>query len=577
VAGAQSIDRRRSRRSPRRWPYVLGALLIAAVTAALGVYLLRDAGVALPGDAGPDPHDVGKTFTAAWVAGDYQTMYRQLTPQSRTAVHYPAFLHAYHRAAKLGTLQRVRVLGPGRVVGGTDTIPLILRTAQFGKLQEGLQLPLVRAGDRYQIRWSPQLAWPGLAAGESLVRDIKEPGKRGAILAGDGTVLARGPADNREYPQGAPFYTLTGFVRAPQTAAERRARVAAGWEAETPYGQGGLEESLDTALGGAPQIDLDAKNATGDTRLIARHHGRSPHNVTTTLDPDLQSAATTALGNRLGGIAIMDPRNGAVRAAAGIAMDAVQPPGSTFKIVTASAALTAHKVTLDSTYTPARFALVGGFKLVNFHHELCGGTLVQAFANSCNSVFGPVAVDTGAEQLHTTALRYGFNGKPGIAYPLKPSSVPSQATLQNPVNLGVAGIGQGGVTATPLQMASVGSVIAERGILHPPWIARRPARVHDHRPGRRVISRRVADDVAEMMRAVVSYGTGTAASSALATVNGKTGTAELGPGIKPDAWVVGYAPAEAPRVVVSVLVVHGGVGGKTAAPIAREMIDDALG
>jgi peptidoglycan glycosyltransferase len=78
------------------------------------------------------------------------------------------------------------------------------------------------------------------------------------------------------------------------------------------------------------------------------------------------------------------------------------------------------------------------------------------------------------------------------------------------------------------------------------------------------------------MRAVVAYGTGTAAASSLATVNGKTGTAELGPGIRSDAWFVGYAPAEAPRVVVSVLIVHGGVGGKTAAPIARAMIDAAL-
>ena len=576
MAGAQSIERRRSRRSPRRWPYVLGAVLVVAAVAGAAVFVLRDSGVTLIGDAPPDPHQVGQTFTAAWVADDYHTMYRQLTPQARSATTYPAFLHAYHHVAKLATLTGIRTLGAGRVVGNSDTIPLRLRTAQFGKLQEDLTLPLVRAGSRYQINWSPQMAWPGLAAGETLVRKVSTPQGRGSILASDGTVLARGSADDRKYPQGAPFYTLTGFVRTPQTAAERRARESEGWASATPYGQGGLEQSLDAALGGTPRIDLDADSATG-TRLVARRHGRSPKNVVTTLDPDLQAAATTALGSRLGGITIMDPRNGAVRAAAGIAMDAVQPPGSTFKMVTASAALTAHKVTLDSTYTPARFALVGGFKLVNFHHELCGGTLVEAFANSCNSVFGPVAVDTGAAQLHKTALSFGFDGHPGIAYPLQPSSVPSLSALANPVNLGVAGIGQGGVTATPLQMASVGSVIAERGILHPPFIAHSPARIRDHRPGRRVISRHVADDVAVMMRAVVSYGTGTAAASSLATVNGKTGTAELGPGIKSDAWFVGYAPAEAPRVVVSVLVVHGGVGGKTAAPIARAMIDDALG
>jgi cell division protein FtsI/penicillin-binding protein 2 len=272
----------------------------------------------------------------------------------------------------------------------------------------------------------------------------------------------------------------------------------------------------------------------------------------------------------------MDARNGAVRAAAGIAMDAVQPPGSTFKMVTASAALTKGVVTPESSYTPARYALVGGFKLINFHHELCGGTLVQAFAQSCNSVFGPVAVATGGKQLARTAVAFGFNTRSRMAYPLEKSVMPSQSALQNPVNLGVAGIGQGGVSATPLQMASVGQVIASRGVLHPPWIARSPSSIHDHRASRRVITKHVADDVAEMMRAVVAYGTGTLASSSIATVNGKTGTAELGPGIKTDAWFVGYAPAEAPRVVVSVLIVHGGVGGQTAAPIARQMIEDAL-
>jgi peptidoglycan glycosyltransferase len=86
----------------------------------------------------------------------------------------------------------------------------------------------------------------------------------------------------------------------------------------------------------------------------------------------------------------------------------------------------------------------------------------------------------------------------------------------------------------------------------------------------------VADEIAEMMRAVVSYGTGIQAQSSIATVNGKTGTAEVGPDAKSDAWFVGYAPAEAPKVVVSVLIVHGGVGGAVAAPLARQMIEAAL-
>jgi cell division protein FtsI/penicillin-binding protein 2 len=233
-------------------------------------------------------------------------------------------------------------------------------------------------------------------------------------------------------------------------------------------------------------------------------------------------------------------------------------------------------VSLDSTYTPERYVDLGGFRLPNFHHELCGGTLVQAFAQSCNSVFAPVADKTGGKRLAAMAERFGFNAKPTIEYPVHPSAMPAASELTNIVNLGVAGIGQGGVTATPLQMASVGQVIAGGGVERPPWIVRRPGRISDRVHRHRVISGRVAGEVAEMMRAVVAYGTGTAASSALATVNGKTGTAEVGPGIKTDAWFVGYAPAEAPSVVVSVLIVHGGVGGAVAAPLARQMIEAAL-
>ena len=574
MAGARSIERKRPRRALRRLLVIAGGVLAVVAVGGVAFLVFHDDAVPLI-NSGPNPRTPVEAFTAAWVAGDYHAMYRQLSPQSRAATTYRAFRRAYGQAATVSTLKSMKVTGPGVMAAGVDTVPMALRTREFGRLEGELQVPVVLAGSRYLIRWAPELVWPGLQPGEQLVSTSKAPDHRGAILATNRMVLARGPADDRQYPQGAPFYTLTGFVRAPQTAAQRRQRVALGWPANSMYGQGGLEQSLNPVLGGVPSITLRARSATG-TRLIAHRPGRRPRDVVTTLDPTLQTDATDALEGRLGGITIMDPRNGAVRAAAGIAMDAVQPPGSTFKMVTASAALTKGVVTPETSYTPARYALVGGFKLVNFHHELCGGTLVQAFAQSCNSVFGPVAVATGGKQLARTAVAFGFNTRSHMAYPLDESVMPSQSALQNPVNLGVAGIGQGGVSATPLQMASVGQVIASRGVLHPPWIARSPSSIHDHRPSRRVITKHVADDVAEMMRAVVAYGTGTLASSSIATVNGKTGTAELGPGIKTDAWFVGYAPAEAPRVVVSVLIVHGGVGGTTAAPIARQMIEDAL-
>ena len=178
--------------------------------------------------SGPSPRTPVEAFTAAWVAGDYHTMYRQLAPQSRAATTYRAFRRAYGQAATVSTLKSLKVTGPGVMAAGVDTVPMALRTSEFGLLQGELQVPVVRAGSRYLISWAPELVWPGLQPGEQLVSTAKAPDHRGAILATNRMTLARGPADDRQYPQGAPFYTLTGFVRSPQTAAAACAARCAG-------------------------------------------------------------------------------------------------------------------------------------------------------------------------------------------------------------------------------------------------------------------------------------------------------------------------------------------------------------
>ena len=150
--------------------------------------------------------------------------------------------------------------------------------------------------------------------------------------------------------------------------------------------------------------------------------GTNPHDVTTTLRVPIQQAATTALGARYGGVVVLSARTGAVEADAGLGMDALQPPGSSFKTITSAAALTAGKTTLDTTYPYARYALLNGWKLHNFHHEDCGGSLLLAFAVSCNSVFGPLAVSVGAPKLVAMANAFGFNHPASIAYPV-PESV----------------------------------------------------------------------------------------------------------------------------------------------------------
>lgn len=575
MASARGTARRRPRRPLRRGLLVAGLIALVTVVATGAVLTVRGGDIPGVRETGPDPKVTIREFTAAWAARDYRAMYRLLTAESRGRVSYAGFLASYRSTASTASLVSVRQSGTETASGGTGLVTLQLRTKLFGRITGGLALPLVLEAESYRVNWSARLTWPGLNKDERLKRVADPPQRRGAILARDRTVLAEGPADAREYPEGEPFAVLTGFVRPPQTATDERARVRDGWPEDAPYGQGGLEQSLDDVLAGKPRIELVVSGPHGE-RPVASHKGRPPHNVTTTLDATLQATTTDLLGDQFGGIAVIDTRTGGVRASAGIGMDGRQPPGSTFKVVTAAAALSAGVVAPDSYFEPARFVMVGGFKLRNFRHELCGGTFLDSFAHSCNSVFAPVAVETGPDGFFRMSKLFGFNRTPTIDYPVEDSIVPGTDVLANDVHLGVAGIGQGGVTATPLQMAAVAQVIANRGIYNAPWLSRLPRRSSDRPRPRRAIRAGVADDIADMMRAVVSYGTGTAASSAFATINGKTGTAELGPGIKSDAWFIGYAPAQAPRIAVAVLIVHGGVGGKVAAPLGRQVIEAAL-
>jgi penicillin-binding protein A len=266
-----------------------------------------------------------------------------------------------------------------------------------------------------------------------------------------------------------------------------------------------------------------------------------------------------------------------VEADAGLGMDALQPPGSSFKTITASAALTAHVARLTSTYAYAHSVTLDGWTLHNFHHEYCGGSLILAFAQSCNSVFAPIADQVGAKRLVAMASAFGFNTPPTIGYPLPESVTPGASTLTSDLAVGVAGIGQGGVDASPLQMASVAQAIGSHGLLRPPYLIHAPHPYADRAPPRRVLSPLVATQLRTLMEAVVTEGTGTAAALPGVVVAGKTGTSEVGLNTPTDAWFIAFAPADNPRVAVAVLVVGGGVGGEVAAPIAREVMASALG
>jgi penicillin-binding protein A len=550
---------------------------LVAVVGAIAAIVVSTSGDAAGRRAEPDPAAPATAFLAAWHAGDYSAMYDLVAPDVQASISRRTFAHEYKRVARTASMTGLRAEGRVRATPARATVPVSVATTMFGRLKEQLELPLVRLRRRYMVAWTPALTFPGLRPGETLQARVHAPKDRGRIVARDGTVLADGPPGNRTYPEGTAFALMTGFTKPPQGDAVA-ARRKAGWPAGRKYGQGGLEESLDAALGGLPRVRLvAAPSAPGSPgRILARKPGRKPKDVVTTIDPGLQAAAAAALGSRYGGIVVLDPRSGAVRADAGLGMDATQPPGSSFKTVTASAALAAGKVSLTSTYPYEKYVVLNGWRLRNFHHELCGGSLVQAFADSCNSVFAPVADEVGAKGLVAMATAFGFNQEPTIAYPAPESTTRKPAQMPSDLSLGVAGIGQGGVVASPLQMASVAQTIASDGIRHPPFIVHSPKKFKDRQPPVKAVGRGVAGEVTQMMEAVVSYGTGTSAAISGVTVAGKTGTAEVGPDRPSDAWFIAFAPAQAPRVAVAVLIVNGGVGGDVAAPIARQVLEAAL-
>jgi penicillin-binding protein A len=329
----------------------------------------------------------------------------------------------------------------------------------------------------------------------------------------------------------------------------------------------------------------------------AKPHPAPP--VRTTVSPAIQRAAVTALGGQLGGVIAMQPATGQILAVAGIGLNGLQPPGSTFKMITTTGVLSAKLATPHTVFPYATYATLDGVKLNNANGEECGGTLALAFAVSCNSVFTPLGVKLGATRLVATAERFGFNHEPGIPGAAE-STLPAANEIQGELDVGSTAIGQGEVLATPLEMATVAATIADGGQRPSPTFL--PGATAARVP---VMSESVAHTMRRLMIGVVREGTGTAAAIPGVTVAGKTGTAELktacssasasessstttseadkegcqgteNEAANTDAWFAAFAPALHPRIVVCVMLVKDGAGGATAAPVAREVIEAAL-
>jgi peptidoglycan glycosyltransferase len=420
--------------------------------------------------------------------------------------------------------------------------------------------------------------------------------KRGQILAADGTVLAKsvpqpGGIWGRTYPTGSLFAQSVGF----SIAAQGRAS--------------GLERSRGDALRG---LQTGLSSIFG--QLSSRRVGDDVH---TTLDPKAQRLALQQLAGQAGSVVALDPRTGAVKVMVSLpgyddnhpdatgpntssfnrATQSSYPPGSTFKVVTATAAIDSGKYTPSSVVDGKSPVTISGVPLNNDNNQSFGPVdLTTALTFSINTVWAQVAEHLGRTTMTEYMKRFGFYAKPPIDLPpselnpSRPYSFKGRALPPASPNedIGRIAIGQGGLLVTPLQMAMVAAAVANGGRLMTPRFTDRIVdpdgrTVQTIQPSvmSQVMKPSTAQAVAQMMQKVVDEGTGTPAQlGGGIQFAGKTGTASKGTTGSniTQPWFIGFAPLQSPRVAIAVTIEtsQGGFGGTVAAPIAKAVVQQLL-
>jgi peptidoglycan glycosyltransferase len=416
--------------------------------------------------------------------------------------------------------------------------------------------------------------------------------KLGRILADDGTVLARsipraGGIWARQYPTGQKFAQSVGYA----------------YVAEGRFS--GLESAYRDQLRGQNQ------GLTSVFGQFTNNH-QVGNDVITSLDPKAQQAAISGLGSQSGAVVALDPRTGSVLAmysnpsyddndpkASGtfnLALQAQNPPGSTFKVVTTTAAIDSGRYTSNSYINGDSPKTISGVPLQNDYNQSFGTIdLTKALTYSVNTVFAQLAVNLGVSTMTDYMRRFGFYAKPPLDYPSdEMSSSKPYSSRGRPLppgspneDIGRIAIGQGGLLVTPMQMAMVVGAVANGGTLMKPHFATKVVdpqgqTVETVGPTvyKQVMKASVAQEINGMMRKVVEEGTGTPAQLGGISVAGKTGTASIGnPGQNlTEPWFIGFAPADHPTVAVAVTIerTQGGFGGTVAAPIAKSVIQTLL-
>ncbi len=436
------------------------------------------------------------------------------------------------------------------------------------------------------------------------VRDAEFAQDRGGILAAGNTEIATtDPSEDRfryqrSYPAGSLYAPVTGFY-------------------SYDHGSTGVESTYNSQLAGTA-------DALFVRRLIDLATNRAPQGATvqTTIVPALQEAAAQALGQQKGAVVALDPKTGAVlalvtsptydptevashdiesarRAYDRLASDPerplsnraareIFPPGSTFKLVTAAAALADGQKPTTKLDSPDKLTLPGT-RTVLPNSSSCGGksvTLTQALKVSCNTAFANLGLELGQDKLREQAQAFGFGQRHladlnGVA-----SRFPDDL---DDAQLALSAIGQFDVAASPLQMAMVTAGIANDGVVMEPYLVSmvqapdlKPLSTHEPAELSEAMTPENAQKLQQMMVETVASGTGRNGAINGVEVGGKTGTAQSDPTRKPFAWFTSFAPADDPAVAVAVIVEDADIprqdiaGGRVAAPIARAVMEAAL-
>jgi peptidoglycan glycosyltransferase len=423
--------------------------------------------------------------------------------------------------------------------------------------------------------------------------------KRGDILGYDGSTIAgslrRSGYYYRDYPQGTLAPQLVGYD-------------------SVRYGRSGIEQALNDDLTG------QATNL-GVQSWIDRLLGRKPKgaSVQLTLVPAVQKEAQKALSGQTGAIVVLDPKTGALIASASaptydpanleddwarLSKDAgapllnrptqgLYPPGSAFKVVTATSGLENGKVVPTTKFVDTGTYVVFGGKVTNYGGAVFGpNDFTTALTYSINTTFGKVGNLLGRSRLIASMQKFGFYQTPPLPLPVgevvpsgrygKKGLLPPDAFM-DPLAVAWAAVGQEQVLSTPLQMALVAAGVANGGRVMKPYYTQQVVAasgdvVQKAQPQQwlAAMTPATAATLNTMMQRVVNAGTGTAAALQGIQVAGKTGTAERGDGTNL-AWFIAFAPAEDPQVAIAVVIEDTlSTGGEAAAPLAAQVIKTAL-